>query len=167
MFLRLTNKCVTLLIIVLICLCIISCYASAEIHQGYIVFDGINYGFDFSAGTYSQFSWDLNYAITRGLDSNSLQFIRLYGSCQNCIMYSDSTYEELTTAPADSTLYTGALWSLTGKTYILRTQERHYVKFRTISGGYPVYIEYTYQDNGSQTVPIKITTWGKIKLLYR
>ena len=82
-------------------------------------------------------------------------------------MYSDSTYEELTTAPEDSTLYTGAVWAYTNQTYILRTPQYHYVKFRVLYGGWPVQIEYTYQDDGSQIVPIENTTWGKIKSIYK
>ena len=84
----------------------------------------------------------------------------------------DSTYEELTSAPSDTTLYKEGLDILYSVFYVVRTRERHYAKMRAIccvGGG--IQIEYAYQDNGSRilvdSVPVRSITWGQIKALYR
>ena len=159
------NKYLSIIIIVTMIILPTYHFASADIHKGYVEFRG-DPGWDFSDSTYSNLYWDLDYGITKNNILNKSQFVVLVGPCANCIMYSDSIYEELTTAPNDTTLYTLAVWALDNQTYILRTRENHFVKFRVLVSGYPLIIEYTYQDDGSQIVPIEITTWGRIKAIY-
>ncbi len=81
----------------------------------------------------------------------------------------DSNFAELTTAPEDSTRYLWELPALVGVTYVIRTIEHCYAKYRILSI-YPPAIEYAFQDNGSRVldpgVPVEPTTWGRIKELY-
>lgn len=85
---------------------------------------------------------------------------------------SDSTYHELTTAPSDTTLYHFDAAVLSYGVYVVRTKEHHYAKVRVeMIGGGGITIEYTYQDNGTPVlvnpVPVRPTTWGRVKTLYR
>jgi hypothetical protein len=86
----------------------------------------------------------------------------------------DSTYEELTTAPSDSSQYSSIRALFDGGVYVVRTQEMHYAKLRVtclacVPGG--VLIEYAYQDDGSRIlvspVPVRRITWGQVKSLYK
>lgn len=84
----------------------------------------------------------------------------------------DSTYEQLSSAPADLGTYSESLAALLGYIYVVRTGEGNYVKLRIeafVGGG--ITLEYTYQDDGSRmfTLPMATgqTTWGRIKSLYR
>ena len=84
----------------------------------------------------------------------------------------DSTYEELTTAPSDTSLYGAGLPFLSYAVYVVRTQEMHYAKMRSsIVGGGGITIEYTYQDDGSRVlarpVAVRPSTWGSAKGLYK
>ena len=142
----------------------------AEIHTGIGQDDGLLVaGWDFSDSTLSS-NWDIFYAITKKQLTSISQFEIFFCYGNNNIMYSDSSYEDVTTAPEDSSLYSDYVWVLSGKTYILQTRESHYVKLRVIYNGQPVIFEYTYQDDGSRDlvgpVPIEKTTWGRIKALY-
>jgi hypothetical protein len=84
----------------------------------------------------------------------------------------DSTYGELTSAPVDVGQYVDFLVASPDIVYVLRTVEGNYVKFRIhafVGGG--ITVEFTYQDNGSrvlaQSMATGLTTWGRIKGLYR
>jgi hypothetical protein len=84
----------------------------------------------------------------------------------------DSTYEQLTSAPADLGSYGESLAALLGYIYVVRTGEGNYVKLHIkafVGGG--ITFDYTYQDDGSRvlapTTATALTTWGKIKSLYR
>lgn len=86
----------------------------------------------------------------------------------------DTTYEDLTTAPSDTTQYYVGRALFDGGVYVVRTRESHYAKLRVICGGCVaggVLFEYTYQDDGSRVlvapVPVTSTTWGRIKSLYK
>jgi len=84
----------------------------------------------------------------------------------------DSTYNELSTAPSDTTVYHNVAAVLSYGVYVVRTKELHYAKFwiRQIGGG-GITIEYTYQDNGTKVLvePVagRPATWGRVKSMYR
>jgi hypothetical protein len=84
----------------------------------------------------------------------------------------DSTYEELLYAPEDTTLYDWLAPVELGLTYVCRTYEKHYAKFRfmTIPPGI-IKIEYTYQPDGSSLLfdpdPIDYHSWSEIKHMNR
>ena len=84
----------------------------------------------------------------------------------------DSTYGQLTSAPVDVGQYVDFLIASPGIVYVLRTVEGNYVKFKVDNfGGGGITVEFTYQDNGSrvlaQSLATGLTTWGRIKSLYR
>lgn len=84
----------------------------------------------------------------------------------------DSSYAELTTAPADTTVYSESVEIFSYGVYVIRTKEGHYAKLRIESlGGGGITIEYSYQDDGTRvlvrTVAVGATTWGRVKSLYR
>ncbi len=83
----------------------------------------------------------------------------------------DSSYENLTTAPADPGAYSEGKEILTYAVYVVRTKEGHFAKLRVSRPGGGMLIEYSYQDDGTRVLvrPVKIapTTWGRIKCLYR
>lgn len=82
----------------------------------------------------------------------------------------DSSYEELTSAPSDSSVYAQSKGLYTFAVYVVRTKEGHYAKLRVFMLGGGMTIEYTYQDDGTRIlrrpVGVKATTWGKVKSLY-
>jgi hypothetical protein len=83
----------------------------------------------------------------------------------------DSTYENLSNAPPDSTFHEAAA-VLSYGVYVVRTKENHFAKLRIeMIGGGGITIEYSYQDNGSRVlvrpVGVKNATWGSVKSLYR
>jgi hypothetical protein len=87
-------------------------------------------------------------------------------------MITDTTFEELATAPEDTTIYTYELHVYVDVVYVIRTPEHHYAKFRVIGVSLPT-IEYAYQSDGSTNlkdvptgIPDEITTWGQVKALY-
>ena len=84
----------------------------------------------------------------------------------------DSTYGELTSAPANVDAYGEVQVASLGVVYIVRTGDGNYVKLQIIAfvgGG--ITFEYTYQDDGSRVLAQPLatgqTTWGRIKSLYR
>ncbi len=84
----------------------------------------------------------------------------------------DSTYEDLTTAPADTLLYGPSAEVLSYGVYVVRTKENHFAKLRIeLVGGGGITIEYAYQDDGTRVlvnpVSTRVTTWGRVKSLYR
>ncbi len=82
-------------------------------------------------------------------------------------MVSDSTLEELTTAPQDPSLYDIFLPALLMETYVIRTVEGYYAKFRIFLYLPAPTFEYYYQPNGSRVLPVEQSSWGQIKALYR
>jgi len=108
------------------------------------------------------------------LDRTSTQFYHFLANSPARIAYApgDSTYEEFTTAPSDTSLYGAGLPFLSSEVYVVQTQEMHYAKMRSaIVGGGGITIEYTYQDDGSRVlvrpVAVRPSTWGRVKGLYR
>ncbi len=87
------------------------------------------------------------------------------------ILLADSTFEDLSEAPADSSLYNywGEEPGIPGATYVCRTGDGHYAKFRFLDPFFSE-IEYAYQTDGRPSfldpVPVEETTWGRIKALY-
>ena len=84
----------------------------------------------------------------------------------------DSTFEELSSAPTDSVLYQEGAELFTFRVYVVRTQEQHYAKVKiALIGAGGITIQYVYQDDGSrilaEPVAIEPVTWGRIKALYR
>lgn len=127
-----------------------------------------NQGWDFSDSCYvSMFTADL--VIFHGLDSNFVPidaFITMYGGT-----LSDSTYNDLTIAPADPTVYVQELGVYFNWCYIIITDEGHYAKCQITYGQSGYNIEYTYQPDGSRwlvdEIGVDCSTWGRIKSLYR
>jgi len=63
----------------------------------------------------------------------------------------DSTFEELQFAPEDTTSYDFDASASLDRTYVVRTRERHYAKFRFLELNYQrSVIEYVYQPDGSR-----------------
>ena len=84
----------------------------------------------------------------------------------------DSTYDELTSAPPDNGQYGESTVASLGVVYIVRTSEGNYAKLQILAfAGGGITLKYTYQDDGSRVLarPLAtgLTTWGKIKSLYR
>lgn len=83
----------------------------------------------------------------------------------------DSAFDDVTTAPADSSAWVIDYPAFTFVTYVVRTAENHYAKFRILEFIPIVTIQYAYQPDGSgnldTTVPVEETRWGRIKALYR
>jgi len=87
-------------------------------------------------------------------------------------MMPDSSFEDLKYAPEDSSAYGYDLPALLNTTYVARTKEGHYAKFRLLQLPYyePI-IEYVYQPDGSRrffnVIGVEGSTWGAIKALFR
>lgn len=84
----------------------------------------------------------------------------------------DSTFEDLRYAPEDTTVYNFYQHAYLGKTYVVRTMEMHYAKFRFLQLPYAVtIIEYVYQPDGSRKlfdrIAVESYTWGGIKKLFQ
>ena len=84
----------------------------------------------------------------------------------------DSTFEELQFAPEDTTLYDINAPASLGRTYVVRTCESHYTKFRFLELSYQrSVIEYVYEPDGSRTlfgeIGVGIYSWGAIKSIFR
>ena len=84
----------------------------------------------------------------------------------------DSTFEELQFAPEDTTLYNFDAPASLGRTYVVRTRERHYAKFRFIELNYQrTVIEYVYQPDGLRKlfgeINVERYSWGAIKSIFR
>ena len=95
-------------------------------------------------------------------------------ACENgavAVLIQDSTFDEVTVAPEDTTLYSWDLPAQVGATYVIRTTERHYAKFTPLQLEPVPIIRYAYQPDGSRAlidpVPIEETTWGRVKALYQ
>jgi hypothetical protein len=88
------------------------------------------------------------------------------------VILPDSSFEDLKYAPEDTSIYDYHAPVDPNVTYVVRTLERHYAKFRFTNLGYPPWlIEYVYQPDGSRKLFDEIATerqtWGGIKALYR
>ena len=84
----------------------------------------------------------------------------------------DSTFEELKFAPEDTTVYDIDAPASLGRTYVVRTLERHYAKFKFIELSYQgAVIEYVYQPDGSRKlfgeIGVERYSWGAIKSIFR
>jgi len=83
----------------------------------------------------------------------------------------DSTFDDVTTAPEDSSAYAYDCPVDFVHTYVVHTAEGHYAKFHILQFIPLVAIEYAYQSDGSRNldtgVPVDATSWGRIKALYR
>ena len=84
----------------------------------------------------------------------------------------DSTFEELKFAPEDTTVYDIDAPASLDRTYVVRTWERHYVKFRFLELSYQrSVIEYVYQPDGSRRlfgdISVEKSPWGAIKSIFR
>ena len=82
----------------------------------------------------------------------------------------DSTFEELTEAPGDSSLYALILPASIGDTFVILTTEGFYAKLSPLRiEPWPI-IEYVYQPNGSRIlvdpVAVEATTWGRVKAAF-
>ncbi len=88
------------------------------------------------------------------------------------IAAADSSYEELMTAPEDSTEYFAWVVPCPAGVYVVQTNEGHYAKIRPmdLNASWEFTFEYSYQDDGTPIlvdgVPTEQTTWGRIKSLY-
>ena len=84
----------------------------------------------------------------------------------------DSTFENLKHAPEDSSMYDIDVPAYLSQTYVARTQEGHYAKFRFLRLPYQIaIIEYVYQPDGSRNLTDEIGTesytWGAIKKIFQ
>ncbi len=85
----------------------------------------------------------------------------------------DSTLDQVTVAPEDSSVYSMDAVPVLGRTYIVKTSDGFYAKFalREFTPDIVVRIEYYVQMDGTNnldttTVPVEQVTWGRIKSLY-
>ncbi|MGD1048665.1 MAG: hypothetical protein ABR899_07955 [Candidatus Krumholzibacteriaceae bacterium] len=88
------------------------------------------------------------------------------------VMLPDSNFEDLRYAPEDSTAYGYDLPALVNTTYVARTREGHFAKFRLLQLPYLVpIIEYVYQPDGSRRffneIGVEKSTWSAVKALFR
>jgi hypothetical protein len=142
--------------------------ARATIHTG---LGRLEY-WNFSDSTVSPSDWDISLlVVVQSPEARTNTGIYwLYAPHGAILTPPDSTYDLLTMAPEYPTGYFGAIEFVPYRTWVCRTQEGHYAKFRFFGDQY-VEFEYTYQDNGSRYfrdgVPVTDTTWGRIKELFR
>lgn len=173
----------TPVLIVQLVLLLSASFARAELHRWTaLIPPGPAWDFSDSAAVVPP-NGDLRWTIVRATNANR-SFLGTQSSARfpefwltnypALIAYApqDSTYDELTTAPGDTTLYKEGLELFYFAVYVVRTKEHHYAKLKAVccvAGG--IQIEYTYQDNGTRIlvdpVPVRPTTWGRIKSLYR
>ena len=146
--------------------------AFAEIHEGIGALS--NWDFSDSMSTSSN-EWDI-----------SVEIVALQGEASAGVVVAvranfpggvatvglASLYDTLTTAPSDPATYTLTVLFVPNRTWVCRTREGHYVKFRFLDDLTQTDLfEYHYQDDGSttidETVPVRDSTWGRIKSLYQ
>ena len=144
--------------------------ANATIHTG---IGRLEY-WDFSdSATVLTDEWDLSLLVVMQLTdktaSSGIYWIRAGYPSNVALLPTDSTYDVLTQAPADPSVYHLELEFIPYRTWVCRTQEGNYAKLRFL-GDSIVEFEYTYQDNGTRYfrdgVPVAERTWGKIKELF-
>jgi hypothetical protein len=138
------------------------------------------YGWDFSDSTNVQID-EADIFLMEVHDPNWGFMLIISSFTGSMFAESDSSFEELTTAPADAQRYTGIIEPCiplypspcTYYTYVVKTPDRHYAKFRIINT-YPCpgyCIEYVYQPDGTRNfldqVPVEEFTWGEIKSIYK
>lgn len=84
----------------------------------------------------------------------------------------DSSFQDLKYAPEDTLAYSYEVSAYANVTYVVRTLEGHYAKFRfTVLTYQSMIIDYVYQPDGSRElfnrIATKRQTWGAIKALYK
>ena len=84
----------------------------------------------------------------------------------------DSSFQDLEYAPEDTLAYGFEVPAYPNVTYVVRTLEGHYAKFRfTVPTFQSIIIEYVYQPDGPRDLFDRIGTkgqsWGAIKALYK
>lgn len=148
--------------------------SQGTIHEGIADMNG----WDFSAYSYSEEDWDLGLAITKtdggvvSIPAWQIFWVDSQYPGKVAVMPPDSTYETLKEAPADdSGLYGVGRMFVPGRTWVCKTLEGHYAKFKFVNDlQQNSLIEYTYQDDGSRyfydQTPVESTTWGEIKAFY-
>jgi hypothetical protein len=141
--------------------------ASAELIHGFAYHDD---AFDFERQQ-SVFHLDPSADLILGYVADPPLGYRTMGQHgAELVLMSGMTWEEVTVAPGDTSLYYWDLPLYQDSTYVIRTGEGHYAKFRVLVPGV-FYFEYVYQSDGSRvldgTVPTQVTTWGRIKELFR
>ena len=147
-------------------LCLLSCFCKAEVIEGIGVVAGAwDFSEEESVNPILDPNADIGFAFV--VDPPIGYWVGAFNGA--LIALADSAFEVLTTSPEDTTLYDWTLPAFPGVTYVVRTTERHYAKFKPIQILIPI-IQYAYQPDGSRLlvdpVPVKPTTWGRIKLLY-
>jgi hypothetical protein len=126
---------------------------------------------DFSDSAVAPSEWDISLMVVMqsAKDASSVGIYWIIAPYGVTLTPPDSTYDVLTLAPEYPTGYYGAYEMVPYRTWVCRTAEGHYAKFRFLGESY-VEFEYTYQDNGSRYfrdgVPVEGSTWGRIKTLY-
>lgn len=148
---------------------------SAVLHTGVVdLFSGE--GWDFSDSLIAGLHADIVFDVTAQSSQSSRRSVveRLFAMTPAAILFidnADGTYENLTSAPTDPDLYLTEEAVFEDDVHVVRTREGHYAKIRILPIGSTLMFEYTYQDDGSPSfVPstaVRLTTWGKIKALYR
>ena len=125
-------------------------------------------GWDFSdSSAVELYEGDLNIVFVA---DPPLGFVMSTSNGALVIMVPDSSFSELTTAPADLTLYEIFLPALIDVTFVILTEEGHFAKFRLYLHYPGPTFEYLYQTDATRNfddiVPVEETTWGRIKAIY-
>ncbi len=156
--------------------------AAAVLHTGVVGFPLTGGGWDFSDSLEASpaSGADIVYAVTvahtraESANANTLTdlLLAISPSAITYIGSADSTYENLTAAPTDPSLYGPSEAARPNDVLVVRTREGHYAKLRILMPAGGLFrFEYTYQDDGSASfvpsVSARSTTWGYIKSLYR
>lgn len=145
----------------------------AELHPG------IGFGaWDFSDSTASAatfdfspvdvgFTFDGSAPLSEALDI----YLEAGSQAGIAVMPAGTTFESVTEAPADPAQYASFVPFYEDRIWVIRTREGHYAKVRYLIPWPPDQFEYVYQDNGSRqftsVVSTNVTTWGRVKALYR
>ena len=151
---------------ILLALTTIISTAHAGLHTGV----GLGY-WDFSAGHDSATNWDFGPGNTMLFGENALAYVLLSNPpARITLLPPEITYEGLTEAPADPTVYVSGMTFVPQRVWVVKTREGHYAKVRFLPDPSDAF-EYTYQDDGTRLfaapVATSVSTWGRIKCLYR
>ena len=124
-------------------------------------------------------AWDFSDSCSVGLYEGDFRIVYvadppigfvMCASTGALVTVSDSSFSELTTAPADLTLYEIFLPAIIDVTYVILTVEGHFAKFRLYLHYPAPTFEYVYQPdvtlNFNNQVPVNVSTWGRIKAIY-
>ena len=129
------------------------------------------WGWDFSAQT-SLCVLDMPDIFVAFIDDPPLGLVVTVTNPARVVALPDSSFEDLRYAPEDSSAYGYDIPAYVYTTYVARTKEGHYAKFRFLQLPYDlVIIEYVYQPDGSRRlfnlIGVEGCTWGAIKALFR